>query len=82
VHDRAYTAIVSDDDEEDRDIVRELHDDAEWSSWTNTFERWRGRPRGPHPSDPSVLTFMLAAILVAAVVLGAIGLVVFLFSLR
>jgi hypothetical protein len=31
----------------ERDIVRELQEDAKWSMWTNTFGRQRGwgRPR-------------------------------------
>jgi hypothetical protein len=65
----------------ERDVVRELQEDAEWSSWTNSFERWRGRPRGSVPRDPGVRTFMLAAVLVVGVVVGVIGLVALLFAL-
>jgi len=66
----------------ERDIVRELQEDANWSSWTNSIERWRGRPRGPVPRDPGVRTFMLAAVLIVGIVLGVIGLVVLLLALR
>jgi hypothetical protein len=65
----------------ERDVVRELQEDAEWSSWTNSIERWRGRPRGSAPRDPGVRTFMLAAVLVVGVVVGVIGLVALLFAL-
>jgi hypothetical protein len=72
---------VAEKHEPERDIVRELQEDAEWSMWTNSVERWRGRARGSAPHDPGVRTFMLAAILVAGAVVGAIGLVVLLFKL-
>jgi hypothetical protein len=64
----------------ERDIVRELQEDAKWSSWTNSIERWRGRPPGSVPRDPGVRTFMLAAILIAGIVLGVIGLVALLLA--
>ncbi len=64
----------------ERDIVRELQEDAKWSSWTNSIERWRGRPRGSVPHNPGVRTFMLAAILIAGIVLGVIGLLALLLA--
>jgi hypothetical protein len=66
----------------ERDIVQELHEDARWSMWTNSIERWRGRlHRGSISPDPGIRTFMLAALLVAGVVVGAIVAVVLLFTL-
>jgi hypothetical protein len=62
----------------ERDIVRELQEDAKWSSRTNSIERWRGRPRGSVPHDPSIRTFMLTAVFIVGIVLGVIGLVVLL----
>jgi hypothetical protein len=72
---------VAEKHEPEGDIVRELQEDAEWSMWTNPVERWRGPARGSASHDPGVRTFMLAAILVAGAVVGAIGLVVLLFKL-
>jgi hypothetical protein len=66
----------------ERDIVRELQEDAKWGSWTNSIERWRGRPRGSVPHDPSIWTFMLAAILIVGVGVGVIALGAVLFALR
>ncbi len=67
----------------DRDIVRELHEDQRWSTWTNSIERWRGQQNltGSLRRDPGVGTFMLAALIVVGVVVGAIALVVFVFTL-
>ncbi len=78
---RPYTAAVTKEQDPERDIVRELQEDANWSMWTNAHQRWRDRPRGPVPSDPGVRTFMLAAGLVVGVVLGAVALIVLLFKL-
>jgi hypothetical protein len=41
-----------------------------------------GTPRGSAPHDPSIWTFMLAAILIVGVGVGVIALVAVLFSLR
>jgi hypothetical protein len=65
----------------ERDVVRELQEDARWSSWTNSIERWRGRPRGPVPRDPSIWTFMLAATLIVGFVIAVVGLIALLLSL-
>jgi hypothetical protein len=65
----------------ERDVVRELQEDANWSSWTNSIERWRGRPRGSVPRDPGVRTFMLTAVLIVGIVLGVVGLVALLLAL-
>ena len=67
----------------DRDIFRELHVDQRWSTWTNSIERWRGQQNltGSLRRDPGVGTFMLAALIVVVVVVGAIALVVFVFTL-
>jgi hypothetical protein len=65
----------------ERDVVRELQEDAKWSSWTNSIERWRGRPRGPVPHDPSIWTFMLAATLIVGIAVAVVGLIALLLSL-
>jgi hypothetical protein len=67
----------------DPDIVRELREDQRWSMWTNSVERWRGRQnlKGSLRRDPGVATFMLAALVVVGVVVGAIALVAFVFTL-
>jgi hypothetical protein len=65
----------------ERDVVRELQEDSNWSSWTNSIERWRGRPRGSVPRDPGVRTFMLTAVLIVGIVLGVVGLVALLLAL-
>jgi hypothetical protein len=64
------------------DIVRELHEDAKWSMWTNTFGRQRGwgRPR-PLPYGPGVGTYMLAAVLILGIVVAVIGLIALLLNL-
>jgi hypothetical protein len=74
---------MSDRPDADRDIVRELHGDQRWSTWTNSIERWRGRQnlKGSLRRDPGVGTFMLAALIVVGVVVGTIALVVFVFTL-
>jgi hypothetical protein len=67
----------------DRDIVRELHEDQRWSMWTTSVERWRGRQnlKGSLRRDPGVGTFMLAALVVVGIVVGAIALIAFVFTL-
>jgi hypothetical protein len=67
---------------DERDIVRDLQEDAEWSSWTNTFERKRGWGRGSLPRDPGWRTFMLAAILVLGTVAAVIGFIALLLAVR
>jgi hypothetical protein len=64
----------------DRDIVRELQEDAEWSMWTNTFGRQRGwgRPRSL-PHGVGLGTYMLAAVL--GTVVAVIGLIALLLNL-
>lgn len=59
----------------ERDIVRELQEDAKWSSWTNTFGRQRGggRPR-PLRGGVGVGTYMLAAVIILGAVVAVIGL--------
>jgi hypothetical protein len=69
----AYTATVGKKRERERDIVGELHEDARWSMWTNTFVRRRGWGRGSLPRDPGVRTFMLAAILIVGIALAVAG---------
>jgi hypothetical protein len=59
----------------ERDIVRELQEDAKWSSFTNTFARKRVWGRGSLPRDPGVRTYMLAAVLVVGAVVAAIGII-------
>jgi len=66
-----------------RDVVSELHEDARWSTWTNSILRWRvrGRPGRFSRRDVSVWTFMAAAVAAGAAVAGVIGLIVLLFRL-
>ena len=60
----------------ERDIVRELQEDAKWSMWTNTFGRQRGwgRPRFL-PYGVGLRTYMLAVVLILGIVVGVIGLI-------
>ena len=66
-----------------RDVVRELQEDAEWSGWTNTFERHRGwgRPR-PVPYGVGLRTYMLAALIIFGTVGAVIGLTALLLNLN
>jgi hypothetical protein len=66
----------------DRDIVRELQEDAKWSMWTNTFGRRRGWgcPRSV-PHGVGLRTYMLAAIIILGTVVGVIGLIALLRNL-
>ena len=72
----SYTATVTKKRDRERDIVRELQEDAKWSMWTNTYTRKRylGRPRFP-PDGPGLRTYMLAAILVVGAVVAAIAII-------
>jgi hypothetical protein len=65
-----------------RDIVRELHEDAKWGIWTNTFGRQRGwgRPRSL-PHGVGLRTYMLAAIIILGAVVAVIGLIALLLNL-
>jgi hypothetical protein len=67
----------------ERDVVGELQEDAEWSGWTNTFERHRGwgRPRSV-PNGVGIGTFMLAAVIIFGVVAAAVGLVALILKLN
>ena len=78
----SYTATVTKKPDRDRDIVRELQEDAKWSTWTNTFGRQRGwgRPRSL-PHGVGLRTYMLAAIIILGIVVGVIGLIALLLSL-
>jgi hypothetical protein len=72
-------SVVTRKRDTDRDIVRELQENARWSGWTNTFGRQRGWGR-PHALQHGVglRTFMLAAVIVlgtAAAVIGLIALI-------
>jgi hypothetical protein len=66
----------------DRDIVQELQEDTQWSSWTNTFGRQRGwgRPRSL-PHGVGVRTYMLAAIIILGTVGAVAGLIALLLNL-
>lgn len=77
---RPYTSTMTPKTDRDRDLVEELHEDARWSTWTNTIPRWRIGRRDRVPSDPGIRTFMLAAILVVGAVAGGIALIVLLLS--
>jgi hypothetical protein len=78
----SYTATVTKKPDRDRDIVRELQEDAKWSMWTNTFGRQRGwgRPRSL-PHGVGLRTYMLAAVIVLGTVVGVIGLIALLLNL-
>jgi hypothetical protein len=62
--------------EGERDIVRELQEDAKWSMWTNTFGRQRGwdRPRSV-PYGVGLRTYMLAAVVILGTAVAVIGLI-------
>jgi len=77
-----YTATVTKKRDRNRDIVRELQEDANWSMWTNTFGRQRGwgRPRSV-PNGVGLRTYMLAAIIILGTVVAAIGLIALLLNL-
>jgi hypothetical protein len=79
----SYTATVTKKRDRERDIVRELQEDAKWSMWTNTFGRQRGwgRPRSL-PYGPGVRTYMLAAVLILGTVVAVIGLIALLLNLN
>jgi hypothetical protein len=66
----------------DRDIVQELQEDAQWSMWTNTFERRRGwgRPRSL-PHGVGLGTYMLAAVIILGTVGAVIGLITLLLNI-
>ena len=66
----------------ERDIVRELQEDAKWSMWTNTFGRQRGwgRPRDLS-YGPGLRTYTLAAVLILGTVVAVIGLIALLLNL-
>jgi hypothetical protein len=66
----------------DRDIVRELQEDAKWSMWTNTFGRQRGggRPRSV-AHGVGIRTYMLAAIIILGAVVAVIGIIALLLNL-
>ena len=78
----SYTATVTKKRDRDRDIVRELQEDAQWSMWTNTFGRQRGwgRPRSL-PHGVGLRTYMLAAIIILGTVVAVIGLIALLLNL-
>jgi hypothetical protein len=78
----SYTATVTKKRDRDRDIVRELQEDAKWSMWTNTFGRQRGwgRPRSL-PHGVGLRTYMLAAIIILGTVVAVIGLTALLLNL-
>jgi hypothetical protein len=79
----SYTATVTKKRDRERDIIRELEEDAKWSMWTNTFGRQRGwgRPRSL-PSGPGLRTYMLAAVLIVGTVVAVIGLIALLLNLN
>jgi hypothetical protein len=66
----------------DRDIVRELQEDAKWRMWTNTFGRQRGwgRPRSL-AHGVGIRTYMLAAIIILGAVFAVIGIIALLLDL-
>ena len=78
----SYTATVTKKPDRDRDIVRELQEDAKWSMWTNTIGRQRGwgRPRSV-PHGVALRTYMLAATIMLGTVVGVIGLIALLLNL-
>jgi hypothetical protein len=78
----SYTATVTKRRDRERDIVRELQEDANWSMWTNTFGRQRGwgRPRSL-PHGVGLRTYMLAAVIIFGTAVAVIGLIALLLSL-
>ena len=78
----SYTATVTKKRDRERDIVRELQEDAKWSMWTNTFGRQRGwgRPRSL-PHGVGLRTYMLAAVIIFGTVVAVIGLIALLLNL-
>lgn len=78
----SYTATVTKKRDRERDIVRELQEDAKWSMWTNTFGRQRGwgRPRSL-PYGVGLRTYMLAAVIILGTVAAVIGLIALLLNL-
>jgi hypothetical protein len=78
----SYTATVTKKRNRERDIVRDLQEDAKWSMWTNTFGRQRGwgRPRS-FPYGPGLRTYMLAAVLILGTVVAVIALIALLLNL-
>lgn len=57
------------------DLVREIQDQASWSTWRRTFAPMRGLGRRRLPSDPPLGTVIRLAVLAAAVVLAIAGVV-------
>lgn len=78
----SYTRAVT-KKRERRDVVHELQEDAEWSGWTNTFERHRGwgRPRSV-PHGVGLRTYMLAALIIFGTVAAVVGLIALLLNLN
>jgi hypothetical protein len=78
----SYTATVAKKRDREPDVVRELQEDAQWSSWTNTFGRQRGwgRPRSI-PHGVGLRTYMLAAVLIFGTVVAVIGVIALLLNL-
>jgi hypothetical protein len=77
----AYTSTVTRRRDRERDVVRELQEDAKWSLFTNTYARKRYLGRGSLPRSPGLRTYMLAAVVVVGAVVGAIGLIAFVSNL-
>jgi hypothetical protein len=78
----SYTADVTKKRDREPDIVAQLQEDAEWSSWTNTFGRQRGwgRPRQLR-HGVGLRTYMLAAVIVLGTVAAVIGAIALLLTL-
>ena len=78
----SYTATVTKKRDRERDIVRELQEDAKWSMWTNTFGRQRGwgRPRSL-PHGVGLRTYMLAAVIILGTVVAVIGIIALILNL-
>jgi hypothetical protein len=65
----------------ERDIVRELQEDANWSMWTNTrAAAWMGGPPSL-PHGVGLRTYMLAAVIIFGTVVAVIGLIALLLNL-
>jgi hypothetical protein len=66
----------------ERDVVRELQEDAKWSTWTNTFGRQRGWGRPSSlPHGGGLRSYMLAAVIIVGTVVAVIGLIALLLTL-
>lgn len=65
----AYDAVVTKRRRDEPDLLGELQDEANWSTWRRTFAPIRGLDRRRLPSDPPTRVVITLALLGAGVVL-------------